>query len=111
MRAGALKRQVWLDEPTTSQNETGEEVVTFTPFAQVPASINPLRGREALIAGANLSIMDTKIVIRWSPQTAVVTSKWRARYGSTVYDVVSASNVKTDRREIELLCKSGASNG
>ena len=111
MRAGGIPRRLWIDEPITTQDETGGEVITWEPIGQVWAAIEPVRGREALIAGANLSIMDTKIRIRWSPTVDRVTSKWRGRYGDTVYDIVSVAHLKTGRREIELLCKSGANDG
>lgn len=111
MRAGGIPRRLWIDEPVVTQDETGGEVVTWTPIGPLWASIEPVRGREALIAGANLAIMDTKIRMRWSPQADRITSKWRARYGDTIYDIVSVAHLKTARREIELMCKSGASEG
>lgn len=111
MRAGGLNRRLTIEEPVVTQGTTGEEVTTWTALGTVWARIEPIRGREAMIAGANLSIMDTRIRIRWSPDVAAVTSKWRARYGDTVYDIVSAAHLATGRREIELLCKSGANDG
>lgn len=111
MRAGLLTRRLLLEEPVVSQNETGEEIATWAPLGEVWATIEPIRGREALVAGANLSIMDTKIVLRWSPTVDAITTKWRASYRDTIYNIVSIAHIRIGRRQIELLCRSGASEG
>ncbi len=110
MRAGTLTRRLLLERPEVTQNETGEEEIEWIPLGSVWAAIQPIRGREALIAGANLSIMDTKITIRWSETVDAVNEKWRASYRGTIFNIVSVSHLKLDRREIELLCRSGASD-
>jgi SPP1 family predicted phage head-tail adaptor len=104
-----LTRRLLLERPEVSQNETGEEETTWIPLGSVWATIEPVRGREALIAGANLAIMDTKIHIRWSEAVDAITEKWRASYRGTIYNIVSVAHLKIGRREIELLCRSGAS--
>jgi len=111
MRAGVINRRLFLDEPVTTQNEFGEEIITWVPHGPVWTAIEPVRGREALIAGANLSIMDTKLRIRWSPNVDAVNTKWRGRYKDTIYDLVSVAHVRTGRREIEIMARSGSNEG
>lgn len=111
MRAGLLTRRLALEEPVATQNATGEEIITWTLLSEVWATIEPIRGREALLAGAALAIMDTKIRIRWSPDVDVITEKWRARYRDTIYNIVSVVHIRIGRREIELLCRSGSNEG
>lgn len=111
MRAGVINRRLQVDEPVTTQNEFGEEVITWVPHGPIWAQVEPVRGREALISGANLAIMDTKIRIRWSPDTDAINEKWRLSYRETIYDIVSVAHVRLGRREIEILAKSGANAG
>ena len=111
MRAGTINRRVAIDEPVVTRDETGGEAIDWVEYATVWAQIEPLRGREALINGANVAQMDTRIRIRWSEHVDVVAPKWRLRWGQTIYDVVSLSHILTGRRQIELLCKSGTNEG
>lgn len=111
MRAGVINRRLTIEEPIVTQDETGGEVITWEPLGVVWAAIEPVRGREALIAGANLAILDTKIRIRWNEQTDAINTKWRFRYRETIYDIVSVAHLKIGRREIECMCKSGANEG
>lgn len=111
MRAGALNRRVAVDEPLVTQGLDGGEVITWQNVTTVSASIEPIRGREALIAGANLAIMDTRIRMRWSPTVDRMTAKWRLRIHDRVYDVVSVVEIREGRRELEIMGKSGANNG
>lgn len=111
MRAGELNRRLSLDQPVTSQNDTGEEVTAWAERAKVWAEIHPLRGRESLIAGVNLALMDTRIRMRWTPAADNIGPKWRLRYKSITYDIVQVAHVDMGRREIEIMAKSGANLG
>lgn len=111
MRAGLTKKRVALDEPVTTQNATGEEVTAWSEVATVWASIEPIRGREALLNGLNAAQMDTRLRMRWSTALDAMNSEWRIRYKETVYNVVSIAHVMTGRRELEILAKSGTNLG
>lgn len=111
MRAGALNRRIWVDEPVVTQSDAGELVTDFVPRGKIWGSIEPLRAKEALVNAVNLAQMDTKIRLRWSPSIDAMTSEWRLRYKSLIYDVVSVAHLATGRRELEVLCKSGTNQG
>lgn len=111
MNAGKLNRRIWVDEPVTTQSASGEQVGTFEPFAEVWGSIEPIRGREALVNTVNLSQMDTRIRLRWTPQLDAMTTEWRLRYKELIYDIVSIAHVAMGRRELEVMCKSGTNQG
>jgi SPP1 family predicted phage head-tail adaptor len=111
MRAGLTKKRVQIDEPVTAQNSTGEEITTWSEVATIWASIEPIRGREALLNGLNAAQMDTRIRCRWNPELDAINSEWRIRYKETVYDVVSIAHIMTGRRELEILAKSGTNLG
>jgi SPP1 family predicted phage head-tail adaptor len=111
MRAGLIKKRVQIDEPLTVQNTTGEEITTWSEVATVWASIEPIRGREALLNGLNAAQMDTRIRCRWSPDLDEMDTEWRIRYKEQVFDLISIAHIMTGRRELEILAKSGTNLG
>jgi len=67
-------------------------------------------------SGQILAELDTKIVIRWSPNVAVVSAKYRLRHAEqsnpTTYNIAAPPiHVNLGQREIELMCKSGVNAG
>ena len=76
------------------------------------AHIHPLSGIEALRANVNLAEIDTRITLRWSSELDAMTSDWRIRHKTTIYDISSPPIHKDlDRREIEVLARSGVTSG
>jgi SPP1 family predicted phage head-tail adaptor len=117
MRAARLCHRLILDRPESVRSATGSESINFVPFATVWAGIEPIKGAEAVAAGAQLlGSLDTKIVIRWSPNMDAVGAKWRARHATrtnpTIYEIVAQPvHVNLGQREIQLFCRSGVSDG
>lgn len=111
MRAGRLRHRLLIDEPQVSQDYSGDEIVTWTPYAEVYADIQPVTGREAFRADQILAEMDTRITVRWSSHIDRVTAKWRLRFKNEIYNIVSVAHKGMRNREVEFLCKSGLNDG
>ncbi len=112
IHAGQLKRLVEIDRQIITQNDTGEEIAEWEVVGDFWARIEPISGAEALRANLNLSELDTRITFRWSPVLDEMTSDWRIRYKTTIYDISSPPIHKDmDRREIEVLARSGVTSG
>lgn len=115
MRAGKFRQRVWIDQPVSSQDESGAAVIAFSPYAEVWAEILPGSGKEALFGGEILAETDTVINIRWSANFADLNATWRVRHHSTVYNIKEPParlNFKDyGRREIRLICNTGANLG
>lgn len=118
MSAGALRQRVVIQAATdTADAQTGALARTWTTLATVWASIEPLRMREALLASQLLEQADTRIRIRWAPELANLDTAARVRWTDVAgrremfYDIVSVIEPKMRRKELELLCKSGTSEG
>lgn len=118
MRAGRLRQRIVLETAVDTQDQTtGEPVRTWSTLAEVWASIEPLKMREALLSNVLLSETDTRILIRWSPVLANLGTKTRVRWTGVdgrlerIFDVVSVREPDTKRKELELLCKSGVNEG
>lgn len=117
MKIGALRSRLILETAVDTQDQTtGEPVRSWTTLGTVWAAIEPIKGREALTDNVTLGEIDTRIRIRWSPLVENLGVKSRAKYVAdgrldVVYDIVSVAEVRLGRREVELMCKSGASEG
>lgn len=98
MRAGLLRHRVTLQSPSATQNEYGEEVITWTDERTVYASIEPLRGREYLEARAQTQELSHRIRMRYQPDKSLHPS-WRISYGSRTFLIESVRNVMESDRE------------
>jgi len=111
MQAGKLNNRVAIDRPDTSQNETGEEIISWHHMGTVWCDIKPIVGREALLAAGTLAESDTVIRFRWEPRLAQMTPKWRLRRPNIIYNIQGIAEVEMDKKEIEVRCKSGLNEG
>lgn len=102
MRAGRLRQRVTIQEKVVTQNEFGEEVITWTDYLTVWAAVEPLRGREFIeqaMAGAEIT---TRIVTRWHPG---IRPEMRALHENYIYDIQAVIRVDERHREVQLLCR------
>lgn len=111
MRAGILNRRINVDAPIESQNETGEEEITFTEVATVWGLIEPGKGREPEIAAQVIGRLSTLITIRWTPFVNAITPKWRLRHMDTIYNIIDVMHIDLAHREIQMTCDSGVNSG
>jgi SPP1 family predicted phage head-tail adaptor len=104
MRAGRLRQRVVIQYKVVTQNEFGEEVITWTDYLTAWAAVEPLRGREfaeQAMAGAEIT---TRIVLRW-PRALQLRPEMRAVHEGRLYDIQSIVRVDERHREIQLLCR------
>lgn len=112
MRAGELRHRIQVDRPVSMQDDTGDEVTEFEPAGTVWGSIEPLRGRERLQAGTQITAtMDTRIKLRWSPFIDGINAEWRLRHQDIIYNIESIAHIEMRQREIEIMCSSGINAG
>lgn len=112
IRAGEFNRRIAWDEPVTTQAANGEELVQFVESFKTAAKIQPLAGRERLLADVVTAEIDTRIRIRWTPQADRINAKWRGRFGDTIYNISAPpAIVNMGMREIEIMAKTGANLG
>ena len=102
MRVGKLRQRVTIQDKSVSQNSYGEEVITWTDFAKVWASVEPLRGREFLEGKQITAEVSTRIRIRYR---SGILPEMRVEFGSIVYDIHAIIPVEERDREIHLMCQ------
>ena len=108
MLIGKLRQRVTLQQRGNAEDELGQQVLTWSDIARVHASIEQLSGRELMTASAERAENTARITIRYM---AGVVEKMRLLHGAVVYEITSVSDIDGRRRELQIMCKTGVSNG
>jgi len=102
MRGGKLRHQIVIQQTTESRNAVGEVDDTWSTFATVRASVEPLQGRESFVLSQSLAEMTIRFRIRYLDG---VTPKMRISYDSRLFDIESVVHVNERGREMHLLSR------
>ena|ERR1043166_7876409 len=100
--AGTLNRYVVIEQATETQNARGEAVPTWSTFATVFASIEPLSGRELFTAQQRVA--DVTHVVRLPYQPGVL-PKMRLNYNGRLFNILTVLNLQEANRKLELLAR------
>ena len=99
MRAGKLRHPIVIEAPSGAQDEYGEPVEGWTPFATAMASREDLAGREAFAAQAVRADVTTRFELRY---LAGVTANMRVVSEGVPYNIVSAADPEGRGRTLVL---------
>lgn len=102
MRAGTLRQRVTIQEKNVTQNEYGEEVITWDDVNTVWAAVEPLQGREFLEAQRAGAEVTTRIRIRHRDG---IEPEMRVSWGDHAYDIEAVIAIEERQREIHLMCR------
>lgn len=105
MQIGKLRHYVDLQSSDDVPNEFGEIEKTWSTFASVWASIEPLSGRELLQYQQLNAELSHRIVIRYNSS---ITPKCRIVYDARIFDINVIKNPDERNIFLELLCKEAA---
>lgn len=100
---GDLDQRITLQSYTASQNDTGEEVNTYSTLATVWAQVRYASGDERIMADREVAVADCIFKIRYR---STVTEKTRILFGTTTYDILHiADRIEGRMRYMELTAK------
>ena len=102
MKAGDLDQRVTVERYTSTQDELGQPIESWAPLFTCWAAVEPLVGREYLAAQAAVSEVTARIRMRFRPW---MTAQDRVIHNGTTYNIVSLIDVRSDHRELVLMCK------
>ena len=108
MLAQRLRHTVTIQQNTGTTNAFGEVEAGWVDVATVRAGVEPVSGKEAIAAGANLAEQVTRVVMRWRPG---VTPQMRILFDGRFLDVKQIINANEADRVLELLCVEGVNRG
>ena len=104
MTAGNRDRRITLERQGAGQDEdSGEEVGTWTTLGRPWADIEPLTGRELVNSNLEMSKQPTRFRFPYSSTWATLSAKDRISFNSTVYDIESVVNVGQRNIEFEVV--------
>ena len=102
MQAGRLDQRVTVERFTSTQDELGQPIEAWAPLFTCWAAVEPLTGREYLAAQAAVSEVTARIRMRFRPW---MTAEDRVIHNGTTYGIESLIDVRSDHRELVLMCK------
>ena len=107
--AGALKQRIRVERPNTTTDRLGGPTRTWITVATVWADIQPLSGREAVIANKLSAEITHQITVRYQPvfDNPQQVSQLRVLYRSRIFNIHSALNDDEQRVALILLVSEG----
>lgn len=109
MRAGELRHRVTLQSPLIVRDAVGEGVTTWkSVVTNVPASVEPIEGREQFLAAQRQASISHIVHLRYSPLIGAMDATWRVLFGKRVFTIdAPPKNIGERNREIVLECTEG----
>jgi len=102
MQIGKLRHKVELQSVHRTKNGYMDDIDNWTTFATQWASIEPIRGTQALIAQQIEAEMTHRLIIRYN---ASMTADCRVKTDGRIFTIVSVRDIDERRRHQELMCK------
>lgn len=97
---GKMRRKIMIQSLDGTPTADGATADTATLEMTTWASIEPLRGNEAWLAGQQQDLVTHRIRMRYRND---VTAKMRAVYGGRHFNFVSVRNIDEIGRELEIM--------
>lgn len=103
MRSGRLNKKVNIEQRiSVSQADGGTRLEWQVLHKSVWAGIEPMRGREWFTAGGTQTEADHLIRMRYRKG---IRPSMRVTYKDRIFDIQHVANIRTDNRELHLMCK------
>ena len=101
--AGRFRERVVLQSPPAADDGAGGQTGGWTNVATVRAAVEPMRGEEMVLAGADIGVVKYQVTIRRRAVSAAQRLLWAGPFGTLRLDIRS---VQPDpgRVDIVLLC-------
>ena len=111
--AGMLTRRIKIQRPSTIKDSVGAPCRSWLDVATVWADIQPLSGKEAVIANRVSAELSHQIIVRYqslfdNPQQV---AQMRVLYKARIFNIHSALNEDEKRTQIILLASEGLDDG
>ena len=113
LNAGSLNRRIRFQRPTTLKDMVGAPRRSWTDVTTVWGEIQPLSGREAVIASRISAEISHQITVRYQPifDDPQLVVQMRALYRSRIFNIHSALNEDEKRIQVTLLVSEGLDDG
>ena len=85
MRIGKLRHRIAIERFTETRDTDGSVIETWSTYATVQSSIEPISGREYFAAQSVQADITRRITIRY---LSGVIPKMRVKFGSRIFDIM-----------------------
>lgn len=103
MLAGALKRRVTIQVPSTDQDEYGQPTDTWDELMTTWAGIRVATGKEIYAASGFTSQVSHVITLRYRP-SVTIRSNCRAIHEGRIFQIQTISDPDESKAQVNLLC-------
>jgi len=104
MRAGELRHRVAFKSDTPTQDDFGQPIESWTTYMTVWAAIEPLEGKELLLAQQVSAEVTIRVRIRYDSGNTV-SPEHRIYEGSRILEIVNVINPLERNEKLTLMCK------
>jgi SPP1 family predicted phage head-tail adaptor len=101
MDSRKFRHRITLQKKTTTENNIGDNVATWSDVTTVWAAVEPLRGKEEIISAQVTSETTHRITVRYRDG---LNSHMRIKFGSREFRIESLINLDERNRQLELMC-------
>lgn len=102
MRIGKLRHRITIEQADETQNLDGSVVESWSCYATVQASIEPISGREYIAAQSTQADVTHRISLRC---LGGIIPKMRVNFGGRIFEILSVINVGERNVELQLMCR------
>lgn len=108
LRSGELNRRITIQQRATSTDSYGQQATTWADVLSCWAAIEPLDGRELLLAQAINAEVTHRLTVRYRTG---ITAAMRATYQGRLFNIHAVLDPDTAHVALQLLCSEGLNQG
>ena len=102
MRIGKLRHRITIEQADETRDLDGSVVESWSGFATVQASIEPVSGREYFDSQTTQADLTHRIYLRY---VSGVTPKMHVKFNQRIFDILSVINTRERNVELQLMCR------
>jgi len=113
MQAGQLRKRIELQQRSSSQDDYGQQLTSWTTLFSTWAAIEPVSGAQLDRARSIYNETSHRVTLRWRAQLNDIkqVGSYRVLYAGRVFDVGASMNQDERNRTVVLLCAEGINQG
>lgn len=108
MQAGKLRNKVLIQRRQQAQDDFGQPSTSWATVAETFADIEPLNGRELILARSAQSEITHNVVIRYRPG---ITTAMRINYNGRFFNIRAVMDQNERHKILTLQCTEGLNDG
>jgi len=101
-RIGDLRNKITIQVQSSTKDDYGALIETWTDVKTIWAAVNPINGREYFAAESVNSEITHRVKARY---TSGITPDMRVKFGTRYFNILSIINYEERNIELQLMCR------